>query len=910
MRKSRCLRTLLSLGASFGVLLAAGAAQALPIGGVVTQSTSGSPSGATISTQGSSATITQVDPRVLIDWSSFNVAGGETVTFNQPSNNAIAFNRVPVTAPMTIDGAINANGSVWLLSPGGVLFGGGANVNVGSFLATTGGQPLDVGTGGNIPTQQPSNPLIVSNNIGFRTNPGSSAPAVTVSSGARITAQTFVVLNGESLDQNGTISAGGQVSYIPAEGMFVRVGPATQGLNATETGTFSQAGSGTPRFSHTGSTSGFFVAINATGGVQAGHVTPINLSGTISATGIAAGNGFSILVNGGLANPSFPTPAPTNIVTNQLNMTAPGTIQFTGATMDLGGNLQAGGNLIFVGDSNVTGSGSLTSGGQTTLRSIGGDVLIRSTATLRSDSNGVPSQRDGILLQADAGRIVTEAGSLLTQGNGSGAARVTPLEIISGWTGEPADYSRPTIDLSGRIDGGFVYISAGGDDSPTGGSVRIRQGLVTADYELDVFAGRAAIIDSGASLIGGRNHNQPFLNSWPVYNADGRIGVLIGAQDVALNGTISAGSASRPDAISIQAINQTSGFVVGGADGPAGPAGVELGSNLHLSNAEFQRLNAPLIAIFADELNSTRAGRVDDLSINASVVDSVLISAPGSTLTLAGNISPTAPDRVRLLIGATSLEEGEYNNVLPRDVRITGSLGATNRFAQVAILAERDVLIGTEAFVTAAAADPNFDSLTRSATFAAPPPGHLFIDTPQLQIGAMGRVLQQNTGRGPTYGGIRIGQPTPGHELIFAPDALEGAPVIGWNGQPVVFERGPTRVELFGAFAEPTSGRAASAPNLVDPDISVRIGLQLNGCQLGGGACESAAEPPRLETPVTPTIDDFAPPEDGPASSDRVINSVPFAFANKADEEEDERDEDVAGSGNPDLWPITPSGLR
>ena len=37
----------------------------------------------------------------------------------------------------TIDGAIRANGQVWLLNPNGLLFGNGATINVGGLLATT-----------------------------------------------------------------------------------------------------------------------------------------------------------------------------------------------------------------------------------------------------------------------------------------------------------------------------------------------------------------------------------------------------------------------------------------------------------------------------------------------------------------------------------------------------------------------------------------------------------------------------------------------------------------------------------------------------------------------------------------------------------------------------------------------------
>ena len=39
--------------------------------------------------------------------------------------------------PSAVDGAVRANGQVWLLNPNGVLIGKGANINVGGLLATT-----------------------------------------------------------------------------------------------------------------------------------------------------------------------------------------------------------------------------------------------------------------------------------------------------------------------------------------------------------------------------------------------------------------------------------------------------------------------------------------------------------------------------------------------------------------------------------------------------------------------------------------------------------------------------------------------------------------------------------------------------------------------------------------------------
>ena len=59
------------------------------------------------------------------------------MTFNQPSSQAIALNRILGQDPSTILGNLSANGQVFLLNPNGVLFGAGAQVDVGGIVAST-----------------------------------------------------------------------------------------------------------------------------------------------------------------------------------------------------------------------------------------------------------------------------------------------------------------------------------------------------------------------------------------------------------------------------------------------------------------------------------------------------------------------------------------------------------------------------------------------------------------------------------------------------------------------------------------------------------------------------------------------------------------------------------------------------
>src|SRR5688572_32327681 len=106
-------------------------AYALPTGGAV------SAGGATISGGASSTTITQSTQNVAINWQSFGIAQGEAVRFVQPNASAVALNRVLGADPSSILGSLSANGKVFLVNPNGILFGKGAQVNVGGLVAST-----------------------------------------------------------------------------------------------------------------------------------------------------------------------------------------------------------------------------------------------------------------------------------------------------------------------------------------------------------------------------------------------------------------------------------------------------------------------------------------------------------------------------------------------------------------------------------------------------------------------------------------------------------------------------------------------------------------------------------------------------------------------------------------------------
>ncbi|MEI7947789.1 MAG: filamentous hemagglutinin N-terminal domain-containing protein, partial [bacterium] len=93
--------------------------------------------GVTGGTVGNTTTINQSTQAGIINWTSFDMTSAETANFNQPGLNSITLNRVTADMDGTqLAGAINANGSVWVVNPNGVFIQEGASINVGAaFVA-------------------------------------------------------------------------------------------------------------------------------------------------------------------------------------------------------------------------------------------------------------------------------------------------------------------------------------------------------------------------------------------------------------------------------------------------------------------------------------------------------------------------------------------------------------------------------------------------------------------------------------------------------------------------------------------------------------------------------------------------------------------------------------------------------
>ncbi len=82
-------------------------------------------------------TINQTTQTAILNWQNFNIAPGNSVNFVQPNSTASALNRIWDANPTTINGALSANGQIYLINQNGIIFGNGAQVSAPTLIASS-----------------------------------------------------------------------------------------------------------------------------------------------------------------------------------------------------------------------------------------------------------------------------------------------------------------------------------------------------------------------------------------------------------------------------------------------------------------------------------------------------------------------------------------------------------------------------------------------------------------------------------------------------------------------------------------------------------------------------------------------------------------------------------------------------
>ncbi|MTD26985.1 filamentous hemagglutinin N-terminal domain-containing protein [Erwinia sp. J316] len=75
--------------------------------------------------------------KMVINWDNMDVGQKEILQFVQPDKRSAVLNRINSLDPTQIDGALTANGQVYIVNPNGVLINKGSTVNVGSLIASS-----------------------------------------------------------------------------------------------------------------------------------------------------------------------------------------------------------------------------------------------------------------------------------------------------------------------------------------------------------------------------------------------------------------------------------------------------------------------------------------------------------------------------------------------------------------------------------------------------------------------------------------------------------------------------------------------------------------------------------------------------------------------------------------------------
>lgn len=161
---------------------------------------------ATVSQAENKMTINQTTPTTQIDWHSFDIGKNKEVEFIQPSEHAVAYNRVTGGNASQIQGKLTANGKVYLANPNGVIITKGAEINVAGLLATT--KDLEkISENGN------------SNSNSYQFTRKTKEGQVVKNQG-KIKAKDFVVLNGDEVINEGEIDATNGKVYLSSDYNF------------------------------------------------------------------------------------------------------------------------------------------------------------------------------------------------------------------------------------------------------------------------------------------------------------------------------------------------------------------------------------------------------------------------------------------------------------------------------------------------------------------------------------------------------------------------------------------------------------------------------------------------------------------------------------------------------------------
>lgn len=341
---------------------------------------------ATFSRSGSTLTINQGSNRAIINWNDFSIGAGELTKFVQPGLSSAVLNRVTGGNASAILGRLQANGSVYLINSNGILVGSGAQINVGSFIAST----LDVNdsdfmAGGDLLFSGASTEAIINHG---------SIEAI----GGNVTLISREILN------TGTLSAADGAVHLAA---------GSEVLLKADGNTFIQTGSSSGTIKNSGLIEAARAELKAAGGNP--YALAINNEGVIRATGYTVNEGVVSLVGKGGKVSSSGTIAASRTVGG---IHEGGRIVITGDIVELLGNAEITANAndgdggeIYIGGGFQGRNPDIYNATET---HIGSDVVISADAGTHGNGGTVILWSDGLM--SFKGHVNVRGGSLSGDG--------------------------------------------------------------------------------------------------------------------------------------------------------------------------------------------------------------------------------------------------------------------------------------------------------------------------------------------------------------------------------------------------------------------------------------------------------------------------------------------------------------
>jgi filamentous hemagglutinin len=479
---------------------------------------------------GKSMTITQGSENTTLNWQSFNISNDGTVTFKQPDAAAVALNQIFQADPSRILGALNANGSIYLINQNGIIFGAGSQVNTGSLIASS----LNItpaALSGILNAGLNSSPAFASF-VDASGNPLVSG-AVQVASGAKITAAGGeIMLFGPQVTNQGSLRAdGGQVILAAGDSVYLAAStdPNLRGLlvEVGHGGTATNAAASSPGGSDYGQ-------ISANDGNVSMVGLLVNQLGRISATTAVQQNGSIRLLaqDGGSASAQQGAVAATLTATHAGTLTL-GADSRTDVTLDLASTSAAV-------DATLQPKSQVTLGGQlVTLE--GGSEITATAGNVSITAAGAPGQPPGNFApQPGTGRLVIDAGASIDVAGANIALPMSSNVIAVQLRGtelanSPEQRNGPLygqtvyVDTrqSGVLDGTAWVGSPIGDLSGyvsaiqrTVGARNLTGGTITLNSDGAVFvAPQASLNISGGSI----NYLPGYINTTKLIGTNGRV---------------------------------------------------------------------------------------------------------------------------------------------------------------------------------------------------------------------------------------------------------------------------------------------------------------------------------------------------------------------------------------------------